>query len=55
MAKEQFAPEARSTRILLKDKNNKSIITLIHQSNLAKDKINMFVFDEDYICLEKKR
>ena len=27
-----------------RDKNNKSIIALIHQSNQAKDKINMFVF-----------
>ena len=27
-----------------RDKNNKSIIALIHQSNQAKDKIDMFVF-----------
>ena len=60
-AREQFAPQARSTRILSKkkrrDKNNKSIIALIHQSNLAKDRINMFAFDKRlymYDCIKEK-
>ena len=58
IAKEQFAPQARSARVFYqKDKNNKSIIALIHQSNLAKDKISMSSFHKDdmYVYLEEEK
>ena len=49
--------EKRTRVFYQKDKNNKSIIALIHQSNLAKDKISMSSFHKDdmYVYLEEEK